>query len=329
MQVDFNILNQRGTPMFFQDALANRPAAGVPGRLFVQTDSPFGIYRDTGSAWTAVATTTGGGGSQDLNSVMSNGTILLNSYDILPLNFDLRIINGVSDFVNFHSRSDAAGTCFVGSYPNGINSGTYFETAATTLHGRYITSTGAVRTFLDFSRTNANLDLGFTDIASNVFLRFNHTSSNRNAAFYYNNIKQGLEFDFDNITGYIGNLTPANGSACTLEFTFDPDDTTIGHMWTLCNIANPFGFGYSVDGTNNIRKAFLGDFQNNFNGAAIVIDDSIPEVRVVKQFANDSITAQPIFNTPISTDPYTPNGDFWLIEIQGVQYGIELRTYTP
>ena len=43
MQVDFNILNQRGTPMFFQDTLANRPTAGTPGRLFVQTDSPYGV----------------------------------------------------------------------------------------------------------------------------------------------------------------------------------------------------------------------------------------------------------------------------------------------
>lgn len=43
-------INQKGSPALYSDTLANRPAAGLPGRLFVSTDT-FALYRDTGSTW--------------------------------------------------------------------------------------------------------------------------------------------------------------------------------------------------------------------------------------------------------------------------------------
>ena len=55
----FEILNQRGTPMFFSDTFANRPAAGIVGRIFISTDTNE-IYRDTGSGWNLLG---GGGGT--------------------------------------------------------------------------------------------------------------------------------------------------------------------------------------------------------------------------------------------------------------------------
>jgi len=56
--LDLSILNQKGTPMFNSDIFANRPAAGVVGRIFISTDT-YAIYRDTGSAWDQI----GGSGS--------------------------------------------------------------------------------------------------------------------------------------------------------------------------------------------------------------------------------------------------------------------------
>ena len=53
--LDLSILNQKGTPMFYSDTLAARPAAGIVGRIFIATDSPYGIYRDTGSAWDQIS----------------------------------------------------------------------------------------------------------------------------------------------------------------------------------------------------------------------------------------------------------------------------------
>ena len=61
--LDLSILNQKGTPMFNSDTLANRPAAGIVGRIFIATDSPYGIYRDTGSAWDQISGTSTFSGS--------------------------------------------------------------------------------------------------------------------------------------------------------------------------------------------------------------------------------------------------------------------------
>lgn len=61
--LDLSILNQKGTPMFYSDITANRPTFGIVGRIFIATDSPYGIFRDTGSSWEQVAGSGGGGGN--------------------------------------------------------------------------------------------------------------------------------------------------------------------------------------------------------------------------------------------------------------------------
>lgn len=48
--IDLSILNQRATPAFFADTLANRPAPSFVGRIFISTDT-LDLYRDTGTAW--------------------------------------------------------------------------------------------------------------------------------------------------------------------------------------------------------------------------------------------------------------------------------------
>lgn len=53
-----NIINQRGTPAFNSNAIANRPAAGYVGRIFISTDT-FVIQRDNGATWDNLG---GGGG---------------------------------------------------------------------------------------------------------------------------------------------------------------------------------------------------------------------------------------------------------------------------
>ena len=42
----FDMLNQRGTPMFFSDVFANRPTAAIVGRIFVSTDT-FELFGDS------------------------------------------------------------------------------------------------------------------------------------------------------------------------------------------------------------------------------------------------------------------------------------------
>lgn len=69
--VDLSILNQRGTPAFFSDIFANRPAFGFAGRVFISTDTG-AIYEDTGTAWTLIADA-GAGTTGTLEQVTTNG----------------------------------------------------------------------------------------------------------------------------------------------------------------------------------------------------------------------------------------------------------------
>jgi len=75
LTVSFEVLNQLGTPLMYSETLANRPAFGIAGRIFFRTDSPFGIYRDTGAAWDLIAI---GGGTLDTNIYNTNGTLTAN-----------------------------------------------------------------------------------------------------------------------------------------------------------------------------------------------------------------------------------------------------------
>jgi len=61
LTVHFEVLNQLGTPMMYSSSLALRPAAGIEGRIFFRTDSPYGIYRDNGTSWDQIAGSGGGG----------------------------------------------------------------------------------------------------------------------------------------------------------------------------------------------------------------------------------------------------------------------------
>lgn len=57
-KVNFSVNNQLATPSIHAAPFAQRPAAGQPGRVFIDTDSPStGIYRDTGTTWIQIAST--------------------------------------------------------------------------------------------------------------------------------------------------------------------------------------------------------------------------------------------------------------------------------
>ena len=73
MPVDFSVTNQLASPAIYASSFATRPAASFKGRLFVDTDNPStGIYRDTGTAWIAIAGT-GVAETQNLNKVCTIG----------------------------------------------------------------------------------------------------------------------------------------------------------------------------------------------------------------------------------------------------------------
>lgn len=70
LRVDLSILNQKGTPAFYSDTFANRPAFGFAGRVFISTDTA-AIYEDTGTSWTLISNVSSGAGT--LEQVTTNG----------------------------------------------------------------------------------------------------------------------------------------------------------------------------------------------------------------------------------------------------------------
>jgi len=81
--IDLSILNQRQTPAFFADTLANRPAAGFVGRIFISTDT-LDLYRDTGSAWlllspSSTGTITGSGAAGQVTYFSGTSSITGNN----------------------------------------------------------------------------------------------------------------------------------------------------------------------------------------------------------------------------------------------------------
>lgn len=72
IEFNANVLNQLGTPAMNSNLLANRPAAGFTGRIFISTDTRE-IYRDTGSTWELI-----GSGAGSVNIYNSDGTLTTN-----------------------------------------------------------------------------------------------------------------------------------------------------------------------------------------------------------------------------------------------------------
>ena len=83
MTISGAVLNQKGTPAMWSDPLADRPPFGYPGRLFVNTTVPYGMYRDTGSAWVLI-TGTGSGTAQIISISFSSALVIGGQIDLTP-----------------------------------------------------------------------------------------------------------------------------------------------------------------------------------------------------------------------------------------------------
>jgi len=83
ISVDYDVLNQRGSPAWFTDTFANIPTAGFVGRMFISKDT-FAFYRDTGSGWDLIGgpgtgTLTGSGVSGQVSFFNGTQTITGNN----------------------------------------------------------------------------------------------------------------------------------------------------------------------------------------------------------------------------------------------------------
>jgi len=83
ISVDYDVINQKGSPAWFSDTFANLPTAGFKGRMFISTDT-FAFYRDTGTGWDLIGgpgtgTLTGSGVSGQVSFFNGTQTITGNN----------------------------------------------------------------------------------------------------------------------------------------------------------------------------------------------------------------------------------------------------------
>jgi len=150
LTVHFEVLNQLNSPALYADTLANRPAAQLVGRIFFRTDSPFGIYRDTGTAWDFIADSP----SSAINIYNSNGTLTSN-----------RTITQSGYTLNFNERIKIGSMTLT-------NAGNYYSIYTTIDGASGITGSGDYNTAIGygigpFSGTN-NVALGYYALKRNV-----------------------------------------------------------------------------------------------------------------------------------------------------------------
>lgn len=243
--VDFHILNQKATPAIYADTLANRPAASFAGRLFVDTASPYGIYRDTGSTWVQIAGGGGGGTSTGINGL--NGTTNIGLGGTLSSNTTIA--------------------------QNSLNI-TFSKTAAETfnINSWYI---------FDYTDSTNNRHLiqpnGFGSL--NIFAGNSTTSTNSLLQLQRNLIKT-----FFNGTGEYGiNLDDTTGKFVLGDYNNDRkynsfvvnDDANTFYLTTSFNQANTDqDLFYISNATSSIRFVKLGDFNNYTNGISLIVDDA-------------------------------------------------------
>lgn len=247
------VINQQGSPALFSATLANRPAFGYTGRIFIATDTRE-IYRDTGTSWELIGS---GGGS--VNIYNSNGTLNGN-----------RLVNTAgnsltfSDIVNntqlIYQNTGGYSTLTVNSN-TGSGSGSYISSA----NG----FTGALSTFSDTGNLFGINRQGFTS--------FNHSVGNGILFGTINNT--ALNFGTNNLiraaitnTGrfLLGTLTDAGFLADINGTSIFRNDMRV-HAQSGIRILNAAGVtnsgGYLLSGSSGGGDLL---FQCNYNGAGIV-----------------------------------------------------------
>jgi hypothetical protein len=150
--IDLSILNQRQTPAFYADTLANRPSAGFVGRIFVSTNT-FAFYRDNGTGWDLI----GGPGTGTITGSGATGQIAL--------------WDGASTITG------DSGLTYNGT-DNSLTASKFIVTGGTS--SQFLKADGSVdsNSYVPYTGATASLDMGLNNIlGQNYFIRGDNTTS--------------------------------------------------------------------------------------------------------------------------------------------------------
>lgn len=254
MFVNFNILNQLGSPAINSNTFANRPAAGQTGRLFVSTDT-YEIYRDNGTTWDLI----GGPGS---STITGTGTATQVAY------FTSSQAIGSSANLYWDNTAGALGI-------NTATPGAELDVHGTGTIAQFNTTSATGNTYIAFQRTGTGLwRIGDTYNAGNNFFELHNTvlgtdalefeAATNKSAFqaqqtYTTGLARGNYFDY--------NLSVAAGGS----FSSPNSITALGASLDLTLAGNatiPSGARSGLDAYNSIRFTGAGTLTHN-QGAQI------------------------------------------------------------
>jgi len=231
MPINNGVTNQKGTPAFYSDTFANRPAFGYAGRVFISTDSGQ-IFEDTGTAWTLIADAGVGGGT--LSSVCLNGNTTASGIVITA--------NGLSSNSMTNTSTTAGSILFAGT--SGLqsqdNTNLFWDNTNKYLG---IGPTGAPTAPLDIHSSTAN-----------VLVQLNATATNNsNLAFLNANVGKwrignlynagANSFQIFDVLNSTARLTILNTGVTTLNGDFNATSATLSNRLTFANAGNNYIYG--------------------------------------------------------------------------------------
>lgn len=229
-----NIINQRGTPAFNSNTIANRPAAGYVGRIFISTDT-FVIQRDNGTSWDNI----GGGGITGTGAAgqvafWTGASAQSGDNAIFWDNTNKRLGLGTT---TPGTRLDVHGTGVIQQLNGTTTNSAFldFQNAGTTRFRIGNDYNGGANNFNIFNLATNENQIGITQ--SNGYMRFNSPSnanqgnlyefyainkSNSALSFFnYKNDSSGADFYFYKSRGttYASNIqTQNNDTLCSMGF---------------------------------------------------------------------------------------------------------------
>jgi hypothetical protein len=222
--IDLSILNQRQTPAFYADVLANRPAAGFIGRIFVSTNT-FAFFRDNGTGWDLI----GGPGTGTITGSGTAGTVpLWNGASTIG---NSTLIEGSTKFT---TTKDIQADAF---YLNGMTAGAgalYYESVADRVTIANYNPTGKV----------------VIEVAGGAFAQ--EIAANLSTTFYGNIIRNGgTSSQFLKADGSLDSNTYNTGSGVAGQVAFFSGTNAITGNNDLFwdNVNGHLGIGTNVPGT--------------------------------------------------------------------------------
>lgn len=321
IKVSLDILNQKGTPAFYSDTFANRPAFGFAGRVFISTDTG-AIYEDTGSAWTLIADA-GAGTTGTLQQVTTNGNTTTQGINITAggLSSNTVNVNGDGAFTggSLSIKQYAAAPANVIGY-NSISSqssGHYFSASQGGSFKNFLFDPSSLTdvTLRSYTMPNASGTLAISSSAltagSVVFAGTGGVLSESNATFFWDNTNKRLG---------IGNASPGapldvHGTGTAAQFNGTGTNNAYlifqnagANKWRVGNLynagANSFEFVDAARSTNVMSLRSTGTYQelyvNGYNTISNIASFSSSGNYAINPSLTLSIPTTTTFNTGAS-----------------------------